>query len=93
MGESDPYNGNYIRLYHDLDGDGNFITTTYAATICTSLTTVSWSMKGRSSSLVIHLDMAAQLGLLGRRIYTLKCSALMWAGLLSIHLAAGSGRT
>ena len=23
VGENDPYNGNYIRLYHDLDGDGN----------------------------------------------------------------------
>jgi murein DD-endopeptidase MepM/ murein hydrolase activator NlpD len=24
VGEGDPYNGNYIRLYHDLDGDGNY---------------------------------------------------------------------
>jgi len=24
VGEDDPYNGNYIRLYHDLDGDGNY---------------------------------------------------------------------
>lgn len=24
VGESDPYNGNYIRLYHDLNGDGNY---------------------------------------------------------------------
>ena len=23
VGEDDPYNGNYLRLYHDLDGDGN----------------------------------------------------------------------
>lgn len=24
VGENHPYNGNYIRLYHDLDGDGNY---------------------------------------------------------------------
>ena len=24
VGEGDPYNGNYIRLYHDLNGDGNY---------------------------------------------------------------------
>jgi hypothetical protein len=24
VGEGDPYNGNYIRMYHDLDGDGNY---------------------------------------------------------------------
>jgi murein DD-endopeptidase MepM/ murein hydrolase activator NlpD len=24
VGENDPYNGNYIRLYHDLNDDGNF---------------------------------------------------------------------
>ncbi len=24
VGEDDPYNGNYIRIYHDLDGDGNY---------------------------------------------------------------------
>lgn len=24
VGEDDPYNGNYIRLYHDLNGDGNY---------------------------------------------------------------------
>lgn len=24
VGEDDPYNGNYIRMYHDLDGDGNY---------------------------------------------------------------------
>lgn len=24
VGEGDPYNGNYIRIYHDLDGDGDY---------------------------------------------------------------------